>query len=80
MTYDEAFDLNRSDEEIDESEIDPADAGDPERPLTPEEIEDLYRSDPRNGADFTVDPDAEALELDRYWDSIRENYTEENYR
>lgn len=46
MTWDEAHDLTAYEAEIvEEDQIDPPDA-DGDRPLTPEELDDLYRHSP----------------------------------
>jgi hypothetical protein len=79
MTYDEARDVSREDEIVEAEQIDPEDVmtGDD---LDYEQIQALYRETYRDRPEPDFDPDAEALELDRYFDSIRENYIEENYR
>lgn len=46
MSWDEAHDLTVEPEEIEEADIDPIDGGDADRPLTPEELDDLYRHSP----------------------------------
>jgi hypothetical protein len=46
MSFDEARDLNLDDEIVEADQIDPDDGGDPERPLTPEELNDLWIHDP----------------------------------
>lgn len=68
ITFDEARDLAMSDEIFEEDEVFPADGGDPERPLTPEELHDLWIHDPGR---FEDDSDREAFES--YLDSIDKN-------
>ena len=57
MTWDEAFDANREDEVIEADQIDPPDGGDADRPLTDEEVFDLWVNDPNRFRDEAYDDD-----------------------
>ncbi len=57
MTWDEAFDLMREPEVIEADDIDPVDGGDPDRPLTDEEVFDLWIHDPNRFRDWDYDDD-----------------------